>query len=494
MIRAATRQCVLNIRLYFRNPLALSYGYLFPTIFLIAYWALYRYDRVPLVRHMGELLTVTVLGGACFGLPTTFVSERERGVWRRYRLMPVPVAATRHQHHRVAICAADNRRTAATRSCHDDRHAATRASVRTVAGIHRCVVCISRLRSCDRDDGRHRSSGSGVRPGIFLPMLVIGGIAVPIASLPVWAQHASAFFPGRYAVEALQSCVSGVGVDSAVFNMIALLVIGIAGSTAGSMMFRWDEHERFAARRDHVWVALALAAWAVVGVFAESRGYTTATNAVSTPPPSPRQGTVDIAPAPLAPGPVQTLRATPAELAAGAREPAAPPSSPAPVAPKTVPVEPTAHPSSWEGVTEEDIYAALRFDQLPPDEGIITPIASAADRPDSNTEESVGYLARRFQTGHPARSLIPFRESAISYTSPRFPIYCRWMSSVTCRQLSLRVFRRRSRRRYSSRFCIGSPCIHSMGTIRLRRTCRCWASRGRRSTAQRRAPAQPCTV
>ena len=31
---------------------------------------------------------------------------------------------------------------------------------------------------------------------IFLPMLIIGGIAVPLASLPDWAQHVSAFFPG----------------------------------------------------------------------------------------------------------------------------------------------------------------------------------------------------------------------------------------------------------------------------------------------------------
>src|SRR4029434_4879305 len=59
-----------------------------PTLFLAAYWGLYRFDRVPLIRHMGELLTVTVLGGACFGLPTTLVSERERGVWKRIRLTP----------------------------------------------------------------------------------------------------------------------------------------------------------------------------------------------------------------------------------------------------------------------------------------------------------------------------------------------------------------------------------------------------------------------
>ena len=83
----------LALRLHFRNRLALLYSYLFPTLFLLAFWVLYRFDQVPLVRHMGALLTVTVLGGACFGLPTTMVSERERGVWRRYRLAPVTAAS-----------------------------------------------------------------------------------------------------------------------------------------------------------------------------------------------------------------------------------------------------------------------------------------------------------------------------------------------------------------------------------------------------------------
>src|SRR6188472_703780 len=79
----------LSLRLHFRNRMALLYGYLFPLIFLVAFWVLYRHEKIPLLRHMGELLTVSVLGGACFGLPTTMVSERERGVWRRYRLTPL---------------------------------------------------------------------------------------------------------------------------------------------------------------------------------------------------------------------------------------------------------------------------------------------------------------------------------------------------------------------------------------------------------------------
>ena len=85
----------MSLRLHFRNRMALIYGYLFPADLpggVLGAVPATRNRRS--LRHMGELLTVTVLGGACFGLPTTMVSERERGVWRRYRLTPVPTWAS----------------------------------------------------------------------------------------------------------------------------------------------------------------------------------------------------------------------------------------------------------------------------------------------------------------------------------------------------------------------------------------------------------------
>src|SRR5204863_10129584 len=63
---------------------------------------------------------------------------------------------------------------------------------------------------------------------IFLPMLIIGGVAVPLASLPDWALHISAFFPGRYAVEALQAGVNGAGLAGMRFSLLALVLIGFA--------------------------------------------------------------------------------------------------------------------------------------------------------------------------------------------------------------------------------------------------------------------------
>ena len=87
------RHFLLTIDLNFGNPQAIAYGYLVPVIFLLAFGSVFRSDSPPLLPQMGQIVTITVLGGACFGLPTALVAERERGIWKRYRLLPVPIAS-----------------------------------------------------------------------------------------------------------------------------------------------------------------------------------------------------------------------------------------------------------------------------------------------------------------------------------------------------------------------------------------------------------------
>src|SRR5919106_6417823 len=269
---AFLHQLRVSLQLHFRNRLALLYSYLFPTIFLIAFWVLYRHERVPLARHMGELLTVTALGGACFGLPTTMVSERERGVWRRYRLAPIATGtllASTVLARYVLLVVAGLLQVALALSIGmplpshpiDLWIAFTFVAFAllglglVIATLADTVPAVQALGQC-----------------IFLPMLIIGGVAVQLASLPPWAQHLSAFFPGRYAVEAMQASVTGDGLSAVQFSLLALLLIGAAGCLAGVKMFRWDAQQRFATRTGKGWVAVALAAWAAVGLLAESQG------------------------------------------------------------------------------------------------------------------------------------------------------------------------------------------------------------------------------
>jgi ABC-2 type transport system permease protein len=370
-------QLRVSLALHFRNRMALFYGYLFPTIFLVAFWVLYRHERVPIARHLGELLTIGVLGGACFGLPTTLVSERERGVWRRYRLAPVAtgsVVASTVAARYVLLLTAGLLQIALAM-------AIGMPAPTHLFGIWVAFTCVAfaflgvGLVIASLADNVPAVQALG--QCIFLPMLIIGGIAVPLASLPAWAQHVSAFFPGRYAVDALQATATGEGLDQSPFSLLALVVIGAAGILAGARLFRWDAGERFASRPGKGWLAVALAGWIAVGTAAETRGRVQITTPepiapapTPAPPPAPEP-----APSPAAP----PIAATPPAPRETAERPVVPPARPAPVAPAPASRGGGANVESWRAVTLKQIERDIVFTRLPPDDGVVTPIAPAAD-------------------------------------------------------------------------------------------------------------------
>ena len=267
---ALLQQTMMSLRLHYRNRMALLYSYLFPIIFLLAFYVLYRHERVVLLRHMGELLTVGILGGACFGLPTTLVSERERGVWRRYRLAPVSTAglvgSTLAARFVILVTAGLLQiALALALGMPLPRHPLQLWVAFTVVSF--AFIGLGLVMATMADNV---PAVQALGQCIFLPMLIIGGVAVPLESLPDWAQRLSAFFPGRYAVQAIQGTFNGTGLDGARFDLLALTLIGAAGCVAGSMLFRWDAQQRFGAQRGKRWMAVPLAAWIAVGLLAEA--------------------------------------------------------------------------------------------------------------------------------------------------------------------------------------------------------------------------------
>ena len=401
-MRGSLHQLRSTLRLHFRNRMGLIYGYLFPTIFLVAFWVLYRHEPVPLAGHLGELLTVTILGGACFGLPTTLVSERERGVWRRYRLAPVStgtlVASTVAARYLILITAGLLQLALAMligmpRPTHPLQLwiAFTFASF-AFLGLGLVIATMA----------DNVPAVQALGQSIFLPMLIIGGVAVRLESLPPWAQHLSAFFPGRYAVEAMQETVTGEGLRIVVFSLLALLLIGAAGCLAGARMFRWDARQKFSARGGKRWIFAALAAWVAVGVLAEARGWSSlpaSPNSVRAPVES--SGVTSAAPpappataargdtsAPVAPIAVRTGH----DSASAAALPAA--SAPAPRAPHA--------PTSWREVDVTRIEASL-FANLPPDEDVVAPIASPGERLHNDVAQQLTCIRDRLSAWAPGR-------------------------------------------------------------------------------------------
>ena len=279
---------------------------------------------------------------------------------------------------------------------------------------------------------------------IFLPMLIIGGVAVQLTSLPEWAQHVSAFFPGRYAVEAMQASVTGAGLGVMRFSLLALLLTALAGFVAGIRMFRWDAQQRFVERGGKAWVALALAAWATVGLLAEARGRIgpVAITAEYTPPAQPDERLLPRAstpaapqpePVPPAPAPTPGAASPPAD-ARPAAAPEKPPADAARPAPGATPEKPPApkpqastpppaaanaqppakpsttgppepllpEPASWQQVTPAHIEEVM-FERLPSDSGVVSPIARADEPMEPELETELEEVRTRLVTWTPAR-------------------------------------------------------------------------------------------
>jgi ABC-2 type transport system permease protein len=274
MIAALLHHTGLALRLNFRSRQAIVYGYLVPLFFLLAFGSVFRGGEPLLLGQMGQLLTITILGGACFGLPTGLVAERERGVWRHYRLTPVPLPALLAGTlvARVVIVAlAAGLQIALARWIYGTPWPAhpwqlAGAFLLTCAAFLGLGLVVAAL-------ARDVPAVQAIGQCLFLPMIMIGGVGVPLVVLPEWAQRLACFMPGRYAVEVLQPCFNHpYGLRHAGLSVLMLLVIGSAAAAAGMRLFRWDAGQRLQ-RRDLGWVGAALAAWVVAGGVAVSAGH-----------------------------------------------------------------------------------------------------------------------------------------------------------------------------------------------------------------------------
>jgi hypothetical protein len=267
------RHFLLVLELNFRSKQAIVYGYVVPIIFLIAFGSVFRAETPLLLGQMGQLLTITILGGACFGMPTSLVAERELGIWRRYRLLPVQTGSLVLDVLAARVLIVFSAAALQVGVAHlvygtpfpiHIFEAALGILVVTasflglglvVAALANDVPAVQAMGQC-----------------LFLPMIMIGGVGIPLQALPAWAQDFSGFMPGRYAVDALQTAYADPrGIYGAGFSILALVVIGAAATVAGVRLFRWDKGHP-AARAAWPWAAGALLAWVAVGLAAAAAG------------------------------------------------------------------------------------------------------------------------------------------------------------------------------------------------------------------------------
>jgi ABC-2 type transport system permease protein len=386
----------LALRLNFRSKQAIIYGFAFPLLFLFAFWGIYYHKEIPpLANEMGQLLTVTILSGACFGMPTAMVSERERGIWRRYRLLPsgtggIVLAAMVVRCILVAIAMILQIILA-----HFICKAAWPAHPFPLIGIFFIVtfaflglgLMIAMLAD-------NVPAVQALGQMIFLPMLMIGGIGVRLDQLPSWAVHIAVFLPGVYGVDAMDAALRAKPMATAIplhFCLLALLAIGAAGCIAGAMMFRWDAAQKMTVRA-RGYVAVALLAWLAVGAIAEATGHVqtrqafTGTLIAKTQPTSTSQPTTQ-------PITVASTEPSPATTQSTAEASTMPASNPT-----------VASTAPWTAITDADVNK-ITFSDLQPDSGDVTPVAPNLDNLDEDDKKRIETFTEKLDEWPPGKEL-----------------------------------------------------------------------------------------
>ena len=270
-MRGLIPHLLMTLRLNQRNPQALIFGYVVPILFLIAFGSVFGTTATEMQQVLGKVLTIAALGGACFGLPITLVAERERGVWRRYRLSPMGggklILSTILARLIILLTSG----------------ALVVAAAMVIYGmpwlVHPFATVIAYTATCLAFIGvglliamTANSVGAVQAMGqcLFMPMLIIGGVAVPLRLLPDWAQVASRFMPGRYAVSAIDHTVlPQLFLSDAWFSLVVLMVSSLCGTMAALVAFRWD-HEAYSPTANLRAIALMLGAWGVLGMIAST--------------------------------------------------------------------------------------------------------------------------------------------------------------------------------------------------------------------------------
>jgi ABC-type multidrug transport system permease subunit len=215
------------------------------------------------------LLVISILGGACFGLPITLVNERDRGVWRRYRLTPLGAGTfiTSTITSRLVLVASSVVLQVALAMWIYDLPWPKEPLALVVAfllvsfafiGIGLVIAAIA------NSIGAVQALGQS----LFLPMIMIGGVGVPIRLLPPWADTVSMFLPGRHAMAMIERCYTKDFTDADwqtfMWRAAILLLIGFSATLAGWKLFRWEADQRLP-RSAWFWVGLALATWIAAG-------------------------------------------------------------------------------------------------------------------------------------------------------------------------------------------------------------------------------------
>src|SRR5215471_2307742 len=211
-MQAYLAQIRMTLRLVVRNRAALIFGYGFPLVFFFLFSGLFGAGGSGTMagQVVSMVLTIGVLGSGFFGAGMQAVQNREQNILRRFKVAPITPAPMLVS----AIVAS--------------LVSSMPMSVLIVGLAHRVyrmpwpqnwpslflfiaigVVTFCTIGNIVAAVVNSMQEAQLLTNLLYMPMLMLGGAAIPLAIMPQWVQVIAQFLPSTYFMTGVQSILSG---------------------------------------------------------------------------------------------------------------------------------------------------------------------------------------------------------------------------------------------------------------------------------------------
>lgn len=250
-----------------RSPSQLLMSYLFPLAFYALMGGVMTKLNPTFTPNLIPAMTIfAVMTGGLLGLPGPMVDERERGIYRSYRINGVPAATVIGM---PAVTVVMHGLVAATIVAVTAPTLFDAPAPQSWIGLLACTVLgalllagIGSLIGIVSPEARFTTLLS---QAVFLPSMLLGGLMIPYAALPVSARRFALLLPTTWLSQLEQAVVYGRRVVIApALSAGVLATATVVAFALAAWCFDWDRGN--ATRRVHPLLGLLVFAPFVVGM------------------------------------------------------------------------------------------------------------------------------------------------------------------------------------------------------------------------------------
>lgn len=229
-----------------RSKAALFWTLLFPLVFLIGFAYLFGGGESGRVTYLVPgLLTITIISATFFGLSMSMVSQREQGIFRRFRVTPITsftvvMAFALMSLANIAVSLLIQLVVAWIMF-----DVTIQGSILALAlAILLSTFAFIPLGLIVGSAAKDIKTAPVITNLLFFPLMFLSGAALPFFMLPDWIKTVAGLLPATYVVEVLQGVIfRGDGLLSMPIPILILVVSGVTAFVVNTLVFRWESTE-----------------------------------------------------------------------------------------------------------------------------------------------------------------------------------------------------------------------------------------------------------